>query len=220
MKNIFSTKYSKTVLLLLPMILVFGFWVSTKADGGIILGCVAKDGLLSIIGQGSNVKNCAKNQTPLSWNIQGVKGDKGDKGDQGIQGEKGDKGDQGEHGEAGPGIIGGGLLFGDPVPHSEYGSLFVSFRGYSHESDAAQVLPVGGTLSKFTVRINEDALYSYAFTVMKNGEPTSETCSFSNPATNCSDTIDSVTFDANDSISIRATGSGNAGSMRWTAEYR
>src|SRR2546425_9128631 len=101
MKNIFSTKYSKTVLLLLPMILVFGFWVSTKADGGIILGCVAKDGLLYIIGQGSNVKNCAKNQTPLSWNIQGVKGEKGDKGDPGPVGPQGPQGPRGEQGPKG-----------------------------------------------------------------------------------------------------------------------
>lgn len=47
---------------------------------------------------------CRRNETPLDWNIQGVKGDPGmpgAKGDTGPQGPKGDKGDPGAQGPQG-----------------------------------------------------------------------------------------------------------------------
>ncbi len=66
-----------------------------------INGCVARNGLLFIIGQGSKRTACHKEETPLTWNIQGVKGDTGAQGLQGIQGVQGLKGDKGDRGDQG-----------------------------------------------------------------------------------------------------------------------
>ena len=48
---------------------------------------------------------CRSNETPISWNQQGVQGPagpKGDKGDRGIQGPQGEQGPRGEQGLQGP----------------------------------------------------------------------------------------------------------------------
>ena len=78
----------------------------------VINGCMNDStGILRVVAAGSS---CKSNETPLSWNQQGVqgetgpigpqgpKGDKGDTGETGPQGLKGDKGDTGETGPQGP----------------------------------------------------------------------------------------------------------------------
>ena len=52
-------------------------------DPGLIHACVKKNGDVEIVGPSAT---CKQNETPLHWNIQGLKGD------QGIQGVKGDPG--------------------------------------------------------------------------------------------------------------------------------
>ena len=89
------------------LIVVVGLWTVSRAVEGEITACVSKTGFIRIIGSGSS---CNKNETLLTWNIQGLKGDKGDQGEQGTQGEPGPKGDKGDIGNVGPqGPIGASL---------------------------------------------------------------------------------------------------------------
>ena len=71
--------------------IVGGFWMYSRATGGIINACVSKTGALRIIFSGS----CKAGETSLSWNIQGEPGPAGPKGDNGDPGEPGPQGDPG-----------------------------------------------------------------------------------------------------------------------------
>lgn len=80
----------------------FSVWRYTQAAGDEITVCVKKDGLVHVIGEGFKRVDCKKNESLLSWNVEGPQGLKGDKGDQGEQGEQGLKGDKGDAGSMGP----------------------------------------------------------------------------------------------------------------------
>lgn len=66
-------------------ILALGFWGFTNAVSDEIFGCVAKGGVLRIIGV-ANKEKCNKNETPISWNKLGQQGRQGE---QGIPGQDG-----------------------------------------------------------------------------------------------------------------------------------
>lgn len=78
--------------------LVLGLWTYSQAAGNIITACVKKDGFIYVIGNGFRLTQCERNDTLLSWNIQGPKGDKGETGPQGLRGDKGDQGLKGDSG--------------------------------------------------------------------------------------------------------------------------
>ena len=109
-------KYSRTAPLLGALIIVvlaFGFWGYSQAAGDVITVCVKHDGVMHVIGGEFKRTDCKKNESLLTWNIQGPqgeqgiqgekgeKGDTGEKGEQGVQGEQGEKGDKGETGATG-----------------------------------------------------------------------------------------------------------------------
>lgn len=93
----------------------------------------------------------------------------------------------------------------------------------SMESAAQQSVPVGGTLSELRVRINGSpgSGNSYTVAVRQNGLDTAVSCTIQDTAVSCSDDSDTVTFLANDLISIRVTPSSGptARTMRWTAKF-
>ena len=71
--------------LLLPGLLIaaamfLGLRLYSRADGGVITVCVNKNGVMHIIGEGFKRTECNKNETLLSWNIQGLPGPKGEPG--------------------------------------------------------------------------------------------------------------------------------------------
>jgi hypothetical protein len=81
------------------------------------------------------------------------------------------------------------------------------------EADAQVVMPVGGTLSKLNVIINNTPAGgdSWTFTVHIEGAPgaTPVDCSIASGAFSCSDNTDSVTVTAGQKLSIKAMGSGD-----------
>ncbi|MGH2729504.1 MAG: hypothetical protein ACRDJI_02725 [Actinomycetota bacterium] len=91
------------------------------------------------------------------------------------------------------------------------------------EADAQVAMPVGGTLSKLNVLINNTPAGgdSWTFTVHIDGAPgaTPVDCSIATGVFSCSDNTDSVTFTAGQTLSIKATGSGDPADAeaRWTA---
>lgn len=96
----------------------------------------------------------------------------------------------------------------------------------STESAAQQGVPVGGTLSELRVRLDGSPGFpgswkSYTITVRKNGVSTAVSCTIQDAAVSCSDESDTVTFVADDLISISVTPSGTptARTMRWTAKF-
>jgi hypothetical protein len=99
-------------------------------------------------------------------------------------------------------------------------------RSSTTESNIEQIVPVGGTLSNLYVRLDgtpggASTGKSYTFTVRKNGADTTVTCTILETATTCSDTTNSVTFNAGDRISIKTVASGGptGREMRWTANF-
>jgi hypothetical protein len=148
------------------------------------------------------------------------------------------KGDPGPTGPRGlPGvttIIGGGMGTGGALSTTgpTYLGLFVSSAYFTGApSEAAQVMPVGGTLSGFHVRLRSEAssgLGSYAFAVLRDSTGTgtsfAETpvkCTIVGSALACSDTIHLESFNAGDLVVVRATPAGPVFSvqMQWTARF-
>ena len=78
-----------------------GLWFYSRATDGAISICVQNNGAVRVIGDEFRRDDCKKNETLLTWNIQGPKGDKGDKGDTGEQGGQGVQGEVGPQGLAG-----------------------------------------------------------------------------------------------------------------------
>ena len=98
-----STSY-KTLLLavVLSLGLTAVFWNFLNAQTDEISGCVAKGGILRIINFGTSVKEkCNKNETPLSWNSQGIPGPQGEQGPAGVDGKNGQDGTNGADGKDG-----------------------------------------------------------------------------------------------------------------------
>lgn len=99
-------KYIISVMIAIFVLgLALGLWTYTRADGDTISICVRKSGLVYVVGQGFRREDCRRNESLLTWNIQGPPGPLGPEGPQGLSGppgEKGDKGDPGEPGLPGP----------------------------------------------------------------------------------------------------------------------
>lgn len=115
----------------LSLALVMGFWAYSHAAGSAVTVCVKKDGEMYVIGEGFRRVDCRRNETLLSWNIQGPKGDKGDKGDPGETGTKGDKGDIGPQGLQGPKGNPGAIHLAD-ANGNELGIYLEIVPGYSN----------------------------------------------------------------------------------------
>ncbi|MBI2024412.1 hypothetical protein HYT00_03440 [Candidatus Giovannonibacteria bacterium] len=80
----------KLSIIAASLLLIFLLLNSAQATGAQILGCVAKEGVLRIIGMGSRKEKCNKNETLISWNSEGqigLEGPQGPKGDTGANGE-------------------------------------------------------------------------------------------------------------------------------------
>jgi hypothetical protein len=76
---------------------------ATIPNGGVIHACyTTSTGVLRVID--ASVTKCAKTQTALAWNVQGIQGIPGPQGVQGAQGIQGNQGVQGVQGP--PGVQG------------------------------------------------------------------------------------------------------------------
>lgn len=76
---------------------------ATIPNNGVIHACyTTSTGVLRVID--ASVTKCAKTQTALTWNVQGVQGTPGPQGIQGVQGIQGNQGPQGVQGP--PGVQG------------------------------------------------------------------------------------------------------------------
>ena len=161
---------------------------------------------------------------------QGPQGPAGSQGAQGPEGPQGPQGAQGPQGPAGPeasataSIIGGGTADTNLTTGSvSYVPIFSSLPRSGTESEVTQVMPVGGTLSRFSVLLNgtPGGTNSYAFTVRKNGADTTLTCTITGSAVSCADSSHSVSFETDDTISIKAspTGGPNARRMGWVGKF-
>jgi len=82
----------------LALFLFLGTFNVVRAGGGEIEACVKKNGVIKLL----LTTSCKKNETPLSWNIEGPKGDTGPQGDSGPVGPQGPMGDVGPIGPEGP----------------------------------------------------------------------------------------------------------------------
>jgi hypothetical protein len=154
------------------------------------------------------------------------------RGETGAQGLQGDRGPQGP-----PGIttvVGGGMGTGGALSTTgpTYLGMFVSSAYFTGApAEAAQVLPIGGTLSSLHVRLRSEAstgLGSYTFTVLRDPTgvgnafaPTGITCTITGTGVACGDTVRTQLFRAGDLIVIRATPAGPVFSvqMQWTARF-
>jgi hypothetical protein len=157
------------------------------------------------------------------------------RGDQGPTGPKGDTGPRGAEGPPGiTTVLGGGMGTGGALSTTSptYLGVFVSSAYFTGSpAEAAQVLPVGGLLSNFYVRLRSEAstgLGSYTFTVLRDPSgtgdqfaPTSLTCTVSGSALGCADTQHTEAFSAGDLIVVRASPQGAVlgVQMQWTARF-
>jgi len=145
-------------------------------------------------------------------------GEAGSAGAAGAQGAPGPAGPQGPASQ----MIGGGSSGALQTNH--YMSMFIGADSAT-EGDVEQVMPVGGTLSKFYVVFNDNVVgggNAFAFTVRKNGADTGVTCTVSETQSVCSDTLHSAVFAAGDRISISSvqTGAPTNPTVRWTAHVQ
>ena len=81
-----TTIYTALIVVIAAMVAAGGFWAYSRAAGDTITVCVQKDGLMHVVGGGFRRADCRKNESLLTWNIQGPQGPKGDKGDPGVAG--------------------------------------------------------------------------------------------------------------------------------------
>jgi hypothetical protein len=78
-----------------------GVAYATIPSNNVIDACYTKSGgTLRVID--ATVTKCAKSETALAWNVQGIPGEKGEKGDTGDTGPQGPAGPQGPQGPQGP----------------------------------------------------------------------------------------------------------------------
>ena len=126
---------------------VVAFWTYSYATDGEITICVQKGGTVHVVGEGFKQSECNKNETLLSWNIQGPAGPKGDKGDKGDPGSPGEKGDQGDRGE--PGTNGTALHVFD-ANNNDLGN----FVGYAGDNILHVYSPGVGGLITFTITLS------------------------------------------------------------------
>jgi hypothetical protein len=103
--------------------------------------------------------------------------------------------------------------------------MFTADASQTNEGLFVQVMPVGGTVSNFSVAIElppGNAPDAWQFIVRLNLADTALSCSISGTNTTCaSNPALSVVFQAGDRISIRAQGTNDPpdAEMRWTARF-
>jgi hypothetical protein len=141
-----------------------------------------------------------------------------------------------------PGLIGGSTETNSSL-FSGTGPRWLGMKTGLATNDiswADSPLPVGGTLSNFTILIvNESGLAAggdITFTVLKNGADTAATCTLTNaqipfaiagsypmyPEASCSDSTDSVGFAAGEKIAVKITATAsvpNGFIVNWAAAY-
>ena len=107
------------------------------------------------------------------------------------------------------------------VTSGEFFGLFGA--EFASESIARTPMAVSGTLSNFHVGVDGGtaAGKNWILTVRKNGANTSVTCTVVGPATTCSDSTHTASFNAGEDLSISIVASGGPGSkpMSWSAKY-
>lgn len=91
------------------------------------------------------------------------------------------------------------------------------------EVNVSSVMPTAGVIKNLQVYspVAPAAGKSYAYTIMKNGSTTAVTCTMANTATTASDTSNTVTYAAGDTISIQAvpTGTPTAATPRFSVQW-
>ena len=123
-------------------------------------------------------------------------------------------------------VIGGGagsagfFPAGDPV---WYAPMFDGDVSQPFTTAQDQVLPIGGTLSNFHVRLHRTTAGDFwSFTVLKNSVDTSVSCTGLGSTASCSDTTNSISFAAGDRIAIKITqlvANAPGNRMQWTAQF-
>ena len=89
---------SNRLVLSIAVATALGAMAPAVSASDVINACVGKTGALRVISAG---KSCGRNETPLSWNIQGPQGEQGLAGPAGAIGPAGPQGAQGLAGPAG-----------------------------------------------------------------------------------------------------------------------
>ena len=123
-------------------------------------------------------------------------------------------------------MIGGGSGVNDNtlkgnVAGGEYMPLSYG-RTYTIQSEVIQTIQVAGTVSNLVVHLSNTPSGgdSWEFVVMHNGSPTSVSCTINTGETTCAvPSSGTQAFDAGDTISIRAMGTGDPADTAagWTA---
>lgn len=106
---------------------------------------------------------------------------------------------------------------------TNYCSLFSTSAWSTTENIASTIIPTGGVLDKFYARIaagGPGSGKSYAFTVYKNGSPTSVTCTISDSGVVSSDLSHTISVAAGDTISIESVPSGTPSSRNLGFSFR
>lgn len=72
-----SSFYIAAPAAILGVAFIVGLWSYSRATGDEITVCVKRNGMVYVIGEGFKNAKCQKNETLLSWNIQGPPGPSG-----------------------------------------------------------------------------------------------------------------------------------------------
>ncbi|GEM_PF-4089609 len=154
------------------VLLLVGLWTYTRAVGDEISICVTKAGVTHVVGDGFKRADCKKNETLLTWNVQGPKGDKGDQGIQGEQGSIGSQGPVGPQGEPGlPAQHGAGniafisSISGDFLLKTD-GTVWGAFRG---NVPYTQIQGNGDGVGNVPVPVSDIVVWQYNKLIDKNG---------------------------------------------------
>jgi hypothetical protein len=159
----------------------------------------------------------------------GPTGATGPTGPPGPTGGTGPAGPTGPTGPQGPSalIVGGGTGTQElSAGAASFVPMFDSLRS-PDETAVQQQVPFAGTLSRLHVRLDGTAGASgsgefYTFTIRLNGSDTAVTCTILETATNCSDSVNTVLFNAGDLLSLGVVPSASnptTRAMRWTAQF-
>lgn len=217
------------------MIAVCAGWVgcaavlvaSTPAGAQVIDACVAKSGSVRIV---SSPGSCAKNETPLSWNVQGPPGPPGPQGPQGPQGVQGPPGPPGTVVLTG-GSNGHAVL---PYPQAIENNMGPG-NGMTYGPAGIVAVPLAaGTLSNLRVWISvppdSNPAESYTFEVCTNpgfgGSCSALACTISGaaPSQSCIDTTDTLAINDGDRVYVAAVPSDNpappTSSAQWSMTFQ
>jgi len=188
---------------------------------------VSFDGSSYISLTNSNTNN-APNTSPATWELvaqrggTGATGDTGATGQQGPQGPRGEKGEKGDTGAAGANGTSGSAIGGN-YANTGTNSFLMPWSATTSTTEANVNVPLpSGTASKLVVSLTAapGAGGSATIRIRKNGSTTPLTCTVSGVATTCSDTVNTVTFNNGDLLSILYTETGAAAfRIRFAFEY-